>query len=240
MTILAAIESGARTLAEVARSTGFTRPTTHRLLKALQRHGLLAPDGDGGYRLGPRLRQLGERALAAPSLAELAHPVLERLSLESGESAQLYVRAGDARLCVDAAESDSELRTIVEVGGSLPITAGSAGKVFMAWAPPDERKRLVSLAEPLTGTTPTGTSLERQLATARRRGWAQSAGEREPGVGSFSAPVLGPADELLAVVSISGPRSRIAPQKAGSYAPMVITAARRIEDALRWLGDELR
>ena len=60
-------------------------------------------------------------------LRELAHPSLERLARSTGESAQLYVRDGDRRVCIDAAESESELRTIVEIGASLPLTKGSAG-----------------------------------------------------------------------------------------------------------------
>jgi DNA-binding IclR family transcriptional regulator len=162
--------------------------------------------------------------------------VLERLVRDSGESAQLFVRAGDARRCVDAAESDSELRTIVEVGATLPITAGSAGKVFMAWAPVEERSHLLELVEPLTASTPTGAALERQLAVARRRGWSHSAGERQPGVGSVSAPIFGPAQDLVAVVSISGPRSRITSRRASEYAQLVTAAARRIGDELRRAG----
>ena len=65
--------------------------------------------------------------------------------------------------------------------------------------------RLVARARELTAATPVTDRLRRQLATTRRLGWASSAGEREHGVGSVSAPVLGDHDELIAVVSISGP-----------------------------------
>src|SRR5207245_11481912 len=127
----------------------------------------------------------------------------------TGESAQLFVRDADRRLCVDAVESDSELRTIVEIGSELPLTAGSAGKVFLAFGPVSMRDRLVVGAVKLTSRTPAGDDLTRQLAAVRRAGFAASAGERQPGVGSVSAPVLGPLEEPLAVVSVSGPLTRM-------------------------------
>ena len=65
-----------------------------------------------------------------------------------------------------------------EIGASLPLGKGSAGKVFLAW-----------------GTTPTTEDvgdIETALLTTRRRGWADSYGEREEGVASVSAPIFGP------------------------------------------------
>jgi DNA-binding IclR family transcriptional regulator len=231
--ILLAIEAGATSFTEVARSTGYTRPTTHRLLKALLEHGLVALQESGGYVLGPMLRRLGSSAVRRPPLRALARPALEELARVTGESAQLYVRTGDERICVDAVESKSELRTIVTVGGALPLTAGSAGKAFMAWTDTDERARLVRLARQVTSKTPTGASLARQLEAARRRGWTHSAGEREAGVASLSAPVIGPDGELVAVVSLSGPQSRLGSGRARALAPDVLEAADRVETALR-------
>lgn len=229
--ILDAIERGAGTHGEVVSATRIPRTTAHRLLKALEAHGLIEFDGGRGYRLGPRLLRLAASSLHQIPLREVAHPALERLAEVTGESAQLFVLSAGARVCVDAVSSSSELRTIVDVGAELPLTAGSAGKVFMAWLPEPARDDLVSRARPLTEVTPTGDRLRRQFATARRRGWASSAGERQPGVGSVSAPIL-TGGELIAVVSISGPTSRVGRVSAKRYAPAVVAAAREIERAL--------
>ena len=134
MAILDAVERGARTFAEVVGATGLTRPTAHRLLQALERHGLLSHERGSGYRLGPHLGMLGAgrsarcRCGTSPAVHSRTSP------RATGESAQLYVRDGDVRICVEAVESANELRTIVPVGARLPLTAGSAGKVFLAWA----------------------------------------------------------------------------------------------------------
>jgi DNA-binding IclR family transcriptional regulator len=230
--IIDAVEHGARSHADVVRATNLSRTTAHRLLKSLETHGFVEYVGGRGYRLGSRLLRLGASSLREPSLRDAAHGALERLAAVTGESAQLFVMSAGERVCVDSVPSSNELRTIVEVGAVLPVTAGSAGKVFMAWMPEAGREAFVRQARTLTDRTPVGERLERQLATARRQGWIGSAGERQAGVGSVSAPVLGPLGELVAVVSISGPTSRIGSISAKRYAPAVVTAAREIERAL--------
>ena len=230
--ILDAVEGGAHTFTDLVHATGYTRATTHRLIKTLEDHELLVFLGGHGYRLGPRLLRFAAAAMRELPLRDLARPTLERLAEVTGESAQLYVRSGDERVCIDAVESSNELRTIVPVGASLPLTAGSAGKVFMAWTDGTDRERLLAALEPLTPATPTGDRLAQHLATARRRGWSSSTGERQRGVGSVSAPVLGPYGELVAVVSVSGPETRMRRISAGRHAPAVLAAARDIERAL--------
>jgi DNA-binding IclR family transcriptional regulator len=223
--VLGAVEGGARSFTEVVERTGLARPTAHRLIQGLEDHGFLVHVGGLGYILGPRLLGLAASAMRDLPLRDLARPVLERLARSTGESAQLFVRDGDRRICVDAAESDSELRTIVEVGSSLPLTKGSGGKVFLAWTGDHDRARLLE-------TTDDPARLEQQLATARRRGWAESVSERAPGVASVSAPVFGPDRSLIAAVSVSGPASRLGQLRAKRYAPAVVEAAREIEGAL--------
>jgi len=230
--ILDAIDRGARTLAEVVAETGLTRTTAHRLLQALERHELLTRERGSGYRLGPHLARLAAGSTLAMPWRELARGPLERLVAATGESAQLYVREGDARVCVEAVESANELRTSVPVGARLPLTAGSAGKVFLAFAPAADRERLVAEATALTRRTPVGAKLTRELETVRTRGWARSAGEREDGVGSVSVPVRSTGDDPLAVVSISGPISRVGASGPGPHLDAVLAAAREIEAAV--------
>lgn len=226
--ILDAVESGAaRSLADVARATGYSRSTTHRLLQAMEAHGLLSCSGSRGYHLGPRFLRLANRALRELPLRDLAHPVLTRLSETTGESAQLYVRSLDERVCIDTVESPRELRTIVPVGAALPLAKGSAGKLFLAWATPADHDRLTENLSPTELAR-----LDQQILTARRRGWAESVGEREPGVASVSAPVVGAHDALIAAISVSGPMSRLGRGGAKRHARAVMAAARDVERAL--------
>jgi DNA-binding IclR family transcriptional regulator len=147
-------------------------------------------------------------------LAEAARPVLEALRDETGESAQLFVRDGDSRLCVAASERPSGLRDTVPVGAVLPIDRGSGGKVLLAYA-----------AEPVPGR---GVNLA-ELETIRRRGWAASVAEREEGVCSVSAPVLDSAGRIHAALGISGPINRIGRQPGRHLSAPVVAAARELE-----------
>ena len=227
MAILAAVERGARTFTDIVRSTQITRPTAHRMLRALEDHGLLMQVGGYGYALGPRLLRLAEHAMRNLPLRDLAHPSLERLARATGESAQLYVRDQDRRLCVDSVQSSNELRTIVEIGASLPIAKGSGGKVFLAWGPASDLDATVAGLPDAEATR-----LGRMIATTKRRGWADSIGEREAGVASVSAPVFDGHASLVAVVSVSGPANRIGQLRGSHYAPAVTAAAREIEAAI--------
>jgi DNA-binding IclR family transcriptional regulator len=207
-------ERGPSSLSDLVDVTGFTRPTVHRLALALERHGLLGRDPAGRFRLGLRLVAWGAEAAAAFELVELARPVLAELRDATDESAQLYVRDDDRRVCVASAERRRGLRDTVPIGASLPLTAGSGGAVLLAWADESER---------LPGVDPA------RLTAVRARGWAASVGEREAGVASVSAPILDASGRLVAAVSVSGPIDRLGRRPGPRLAPAVTAAARAPE-----------
>jgi DNA-binding IclR family transcriptional regulator len=217
VSLLDLLAGGALPLRVLAERSGLPRPTAHRLLVALETHGLVARDAAGSFRLGPRLTELAAQADPALELAALAAPVLARLHEETGESVQLYVRSGDRRLCIAARDAGAGLRDSVPVGALLPLDAGSGGKVLLAWSDDAARFAAIDAAE---------------LAEVRQRGWAASIAEREPGVASVSAPVLRPgepgAQRLLGAICVSGPASRLGRDPARRLAPQVTGAAHRL------------
>jgi DNA-binding IclR family transcriptional regulator len=130
VSVLRALErSGPASLAEVQAATELPRATAHRLLVALEQHGLVRRD-DGRFCLGLGLIALGRAAADAFPLAEHARPVLRALRDRTGESVQLFVREGDGRRCVVSLQSAHGLRWIVPEGAMLPLRVGSAGRVL--------------------------------------------------------------------------------------------------------------
>ncbi len=220
--ILGTLEAGPATLAGLVAVTGLARPTAHRLAVALEQHRLVARDVEGRFILGPRLGELSAAA-GEDRLLAAAGPVLARLRDVSGESAQLYRRQGGVRICVAAAERLSGLRDTVPVGVTLPMKVGAAAQVLLAWEEPERLHR------GLQGARFTATA----LSGVRRRGWAQSIGEREPGVASVSAPVRGPSNRVVAAVSVSGPIERLTRHPGRLHAQAIIEAANRLTEALR-------
>ena len=151
-----------------------------------------------------------------------AAPALAALRDATGESAQLYRRQGDIRLCVAVAERLSGLRDSVTVGASLTMQAGYAAQILLAWEDSEKIHRGVKNAR-FTAA---------HLAADRRRGWAQSVGEREAGVASVSAPVRGPNGRVIAAVSISGPIERLGRQPGRIHSAAVVATAARLTDHL--------
>jgi DNA-binding IclR family transcriptional regulator len=215
--ILDAASRGPISLAELTGATGIPRPTAHRLAVALEQHGLLARDDEGRFVIGSRLLSWGGEA---DPLSALAQPVVVELRDRTGVSAQVYRRHGDRRQCLAAAEPSSGLRDGVPVGSMLTMLAGSAAQVLIAWLPAPER----TIA--LRGAAFSDADLER----CRERGWAHSLGQREPGVGSMSAPVTDSTGEVIAAVSVSGPIDRLLkPTRAQTRA--LLDAARALSAA---------
>ena len=218
--ILAAVAAGPRALAELVEATELPRATAHRLAVALEVHALLGRDSEGRFVLGPRV---GELAAALPDpLVAAARPVLAWVRDECGESAQLYRRDGNERVCVAAAERVSGLRTTVPVGSRLPLTAGSGAQVICAWSDASSMGDVLARAE----------FTDRLLAEVRRRGWAQSVAQREAGVASVSAPVLARDGALLAAISVSGPIERMGRSPGRRLGPVLVSGARRIAAGL--------
>jgi DNA-binding IclR family transcriptional regulator len=221
--VLSALEPGPAALAELVARSGLARPTAYRLAVALEYHRLVVRDGQGRFTLGPRLTELGGQLRIDP-VEQAAATVLARLRDITNESAQLYRRAGDVRHCVAAAERSSGLRDTVPVGAELPMTAGSAAQVLLAWESPEDTERLVSAAKFSAST----------LTTVRRRGWAESVAEREAGVASVSAPVFAADGTVVAAVSVSGPLDRLTRQPGRLHAAHVVGAGRALSRAAGW------
>jgi DNA-binding IclR family transcriptional regulator len=218
--ILRAVADEPATLAELVARTGLPRATAHRLAVALEGHRLVRRTAAGAWAPGPGLAELNR---SGADLGEVAGRHLAALRDTSGESAQFYVRDGAWRVCLAAAERATGLRDTVPVGARLPMTAGSAAHALLAFAP----------AEEVTPLLPSASFTARTLLDVRRRGWAHSIAEREPGVASLSAPVRDATGGVLGAVSISGPVERLGRRPAPEVVSAVLEAAGAIGRAAR-------
>jgi DNA-binding IclR family transcriptional regulator len=218
--VLGAAATEPCTLAELCARTGLPRATAHRLAVGLEAHRLLARSPDGRWRPGPALAELA--TAASDPLLDAAASVLPRLRDITGESVQLYRREAASRICIAAVEPPTGLRDTVLVGARLPMTAGSGAKVLLAWADPQTQRQVLSDAA----------FTDRTLVDVRRRGWAQSVAEREPGVASVSAPVRDATGAVVAAVSVSGPVDRMGRRPGVRWATDLLAAAEALHHRL--------
>jgi DNA-binding IclR family transcriptional regulator len=195
---------------ELAHRCGLNRSTTWRLLATLERNGLVDRDPETGrYSVGPAVVRMAG-ASGHEALARRAQPLLRRLADDSGETVNLAVPYRLQLVYVSQVEAP-HVMTANWLGRAVALHATSTGKAFLAWLPGEERA--AALADPLEryteATLTDASALEAELATVRRRGYAVSRGELEPGLWGVSAASLDDRERPVAVLSVWGSEGRI-------------------------------
>lgn len=210
-------------LAELTRRTGLHKATVHRLARDLVGARLLDRVGTG-YRLSGGLFELGMRASVERSLLEVAMPFLQDLYERTHETVHLGMREGSEVVYVAKIGGHRQAKSPSRTGGRMPLHCTAIGKALLAHADPLLQREI--LLAPLERRTPHTVVapglLRRQLERVVETGVALEREESAPGINCVAAPVFGPADELLAAISITGPTSRF---RADAHAGTVRAAA---------------
>ena len=209
--ILSAFRSGDRSLelAELAKRTGLVKSTIIRLAVSLERAGMLVRLPDGSYQLGAETLRLGSTYQSSLDLEHHVMPVLEQLVEATGESASLYVRRGNQRLCLFRVDSPHRLRLHVVAGEMRPMDKGAIAQVlrhFQEWPP-----------------GPAAQHLTLPLFTA---------GATDPFVGAVALPVFGADAKLVGALAVSGPVARLTPGRVEAIGASLRDAAWGLSRAL--------
>ncbi len=221
----------ARGVSEIGRALGLPKSSAHRLLAALGRRGLVEQDANGRYRPGIALLALGLGALEREPLAAAAHPVLERESEATGETAFLTVARRGRIVVLDKREGAAFLRVAPTIGSEVPVHATAVGKLHLAFAP-DSVELPREPWPAFTGQTPGARAeLEREVARVKKRGWATNRDEWIPGMTVVAAPVL-LRGRLLGCMVIAAPSSRVTGADLAALATRVVRAATDIAERL--------
>lgn len=215
------------TLTELSDATGQSRPTTLRILSNLVARGYAQRDRDGRYSLGVRLMQLGGQAAAGIDLRSLARPALEELHREVQETINLAIPSDHSIVYIDILESARDLRMTATVGMRDGYHSSALGKAILSRYPESMIATAVGpepLSQKTDKTLQTLTALQAELVLVRERGYAVDDEENEPGARCLAAPVMDQHGVCVGAISISGPSTRITPQR-------VPTLAARVRDA---------
>ena len=191
-------------LEEIAGATGYPKPTVFRILKTLERGGLITYDqGRGSYSLGIKLLELGGMVYESLSLRKAAASQMDRLSQELRATVLLGIIREDHLLYIDKRESQSLIRVSSYMGLKRPPHYGMLGMVLLAFMEDKERERLLKAYPPqkLTPATVTETGqLLRRLEETRRLGYYQESGEVIEGVVGIGVPVRDFSGEVVAAM----------------------------------------
>lgn len=193
--ILDAVGRDTLTATEIAQRTGLSKSTAHRVAQSMEAYEFLTRDRHGCYAIGRRMLAFSLRAIATPPLVALRG--------HTAETAQLWVRQGDQRLCVESFDSPHRLRVTGEVGSLYPLV-GSAGKILAS---------------------------DNMADVVGNRGWVESVEERTPGLASVSAPVVR-HDSVVAAVCLAMPVARLKNSPGQDYGQIVVETALEIAASL--------
>lgn len=221
---------------EISELVVLSKSTASRLLATLESRGCVEKaGGHGRYRLGYRVYLWGTISEKHANLATVATPIMERLRDDCKEEVSLYVVEGFKRVCVRRVGSPHEIARVVAVGEYLPLHAGAAGRVLLAYLPEEHIRKILSglprkKLTPRTITDPG--ELEQSLCTIRNNGYGISRGEREPGAYSVVAPVWDASNQVVASLAISGPEFRLSDEQLELNIKGILCASQAISKKL--------
>src|SRR5450631_4616198 len=145
-------------LAELSKLVRLHNSTTFHLAKTMVSLGYIRQEKDTKkYRVGRPLFALAASALDEIEMVNVATPILEELSRETGESSHFAVRMGDAVVVIARTSGPGAFQLTDRVGVVRPAHCTALGKIILASLRPDQLQRFLALFEFYFSTDPTTT-----------------------------------------------------------------------------------
>jgi DNA-binding IclR family transcriptional regulator len=219
-------------LADLSKRVGLHNSTAFHLAKTLVSLGYIRQEKDTKrYRIGRPLFALAASCLDEIEMVNVATPVLEDLSRESGESGHFAVRMGDAIVVIARTSGPGAFQLTDRVGVMRPAHCTALGKMILASLKPDQFEGFLQRTElkPSTEKSITDVSaLRREIDDVRRSGIAFDDGEFNLEVRCVAVAVKDFRGETIGALGISGPVWRLTIQALQSRAKMLQAAAERL------------
>lgn len=228
-------------LADLSRTAGLSRPTTLRLLGALEREDMVARMPERNlWRLGVAAIELGAIARRSLGVSEAARAALEALAAETGDTAGVDVLLGHEVLVLDEVQGHYRSSTSPCIGTRWPAHAVSSGKVLLAAAHADDPEAWQLFLDRSEAGLPRFTArtitsrrrLEAELEQVHRVGYATAQEELEAGYAAVAAPITDHRGRVVAAVSVGGPLLRFGPPRLARAVTRIMAAAREISGRL--------
>ena len=189
-------------LKQLCNKTGLYKSRVHRLCATLLESGYLVRSSWTNYRLGPKLLSLGKTYEQANSLKSVAQSQMRSLCRQTGESTALFILNQSKCICVGREVSDARLVFTINEGDTMDLAATAAGRVLLAYAPPEFQSELLAKPEFMK------VGIEKELYSIRKNGYGFNEQELEIGISALAAPVFNYADKVIAALAIVGPDQR--------------------------------
>jgi len=200
---------------------GFSPATVQRILQTLKAHAFVDQDSQTRqYRLGNIYFKFLHTLQSTFPFTHTAVTFMQRLLSQTQETVHLNVIDGLERICIDNLESSQNLKATMPIGSKSPLYAGASSKCLLAFSSPDFIEDYLKKINPAPVTKNTITDIRKlraELTAITQKGYASSLGERNPGLGSLSAPVLNHKGIVLASLSLAIPEIRFKDDKIRKF-----------------------
>lgn len=218
-------------LRDLAVATGLTQPTAHRMLAALQSEGFVYQDPDlRTYGLGREAYVLGIAASRRRGIREIAEAGLQRIAVETGDTAYLSIRSGDDAVCVDRKTGDFPIKILtLEPGHRRPLGLGAGSLALLAFQEQSEIDDILGRYN--TGQHPAYPSLDvlrNDIAETRENGYALNPGRIIPEMVGVAAPVMDDHGSISAALSVAAIRSRLSGENLTKVLEILYREARKL------------
>jgi len=214
----------------IGRSLGLSKSSTHRLLTALSRRGLVEKDDRGRYRPGIALVALGVGALDCEPVVAAARPVLEAEAQALGETVILVAARAGRIIVLDKSEGEGVLRAVPRVGSTVPVHATAVGKLYLAFGNGSVEVPAGDFTRFSDETITDRAVLGEAVAGVAERGFAEDSDEWLPGLSMVAAPVIATAsvDRMLAALAVAAPTPRMRSLGCAEMGRRMVDAAARV------------
>lgn len=219
-------------LVDLAQAAQLTRPTMHRLLKALVAQGMAVQDAaTRRYRLGPLVFELGLAAAHRFNLRDLSTATLAELARVTGDTTFLFVRSGDDAVCINRIQGTYPVQTpALPLGSRQPLGVSAGGLALLAALPAAEQKRIIEAVAPRLGAYGEldADDVRAHCALVAKAGYAHIANRAVPGISALGVPVYGESGLLLAAVTVAATHNRMTDARVREIVPLLRGAAQAI------------
>ncbi|NJM82248.1 MAG: helix-turn-helix domain-containing protein [Tabrizicola sp.] len=223
-----------QTISEAATAAGLDRATARRCLLTLAHSGHADYDGKF-FTLTPRVLRLGTACLATMPLPQIVQPLIDRLSVEVGESASVSILDGAEIVYVARAAQRKVMSIGLMPGSRLPAYCTSMGRVMLAALPTSASAQILGRTPLARRTRHTVTDPEAvlvELARIRTNGFATIDEEVELGLRSIAVPLLNARHQTVAALNIG---MAVTGERVEDMVHRLLPALRQVQTDLRGL-----
>lgn len=198
------------TLADVARSTGFTRAAARRYLLTLVANGYADFDGKR-FALTSRVLRLGHAYISSVPLPQIAQPIVEELGHRTDESIALSILEGTESLTIASSAPRRIVGIFTRIGTHLPALSTATGRALLSGKSDEAIKDMLRAVpiERLTSKTKTAPDeILGEIRRIRQSGYALNDEEIEVGLRVIAVPVRDAGRNVVASMCVSTYSSR--------------------------------